>query len=177
MRISYLAGRISTLRAMLSMKAKYALRAMTALARQQQPLPARRIAQDARVPEKFLETILVDLRRAGFVASKRGLQGGHALARPAEQIGLGDLIRAIDGPLAPIRCASLTAYRPCEDCPDPAQCAVRSLMTDVRNAIAHVLDGRSLRDQLDLDSAEEGAGFALDVPDSTAPTPRGELAA
>ena len=133
---------------MLSMKAKYALRAMTVLGHHAEPLPAHRIAQDARVPEKFLETILVDLRRAGFVASKRGLQGGHALARPAEQIGLGDLIRSIDGPLAPIRCASLTAYRPCEDCPDPAQCSVRSLMTDVRHAIAGVLDHRTLQDHL-----------------------------
>lgn len=138
---------------MLSMKAKYALRALTALGRQGQPLPAHRIAQEARVPEKFLESILVDLRRAGFVASKRGLQGGHALARPAEQIGLGDLIRSIDGPLAPIRCASLTAYRPCEDCPDPDGCAVRSLMTDVRDAIAGVLDQRTLADQLRLDAA------------------------
>ena len=136
---------------MLSMKAKYALRAMTVLGRHDQPLPARRIAEEARVPEKFLETILVDLRRAGFVASKRGLQGGHALARAPEAIGLGDLIRAIDGPLAPIRCASLTAYRPCEDCPEPAQCAVRHLMTEVRNAIAGVLDRRTLRDHLHLD--------------------------
>lgn len=138
---------------MLSMKAKYAIRAMTVLGRHAEPLPAHRIAQDARVPEKFLETILVDLRRAGFVASKRGLQGGHALAMPAERIRLGDLIRSIDGPLAPIRCASLTAYRPCEDCPDPARCAVRNLMTDVRNAIAGVLDTRTLRDQLELDAA------------------------
>jgi len=138
-------------RRMLSMKAKYALRAMTVLARRDPPVPARRIAEEARVPEKFLEAILVDLRRAGFVASKRGLQGGHALARDAGQIALGDLIRAIDGPLAPIRCASLTAFRPCDDCPDPERCSVRSLMTDVRHAIAGVLDRRSLRDLLDLD--------------------------
>lgn len=137
---------------MLSMKAKYALRAMTVLAAHAEPLPAHRIAHEARVPEKFLETILLDLRRAGFVASKRGLQGGHALARPAEHIRLGDLIRSIDGPLAPIRCASLTAYRPCGDCPDPAQCAVRDLMTEVRNAIAGVLDTRTLRDHLERDA-------------------------
>jgi Rrf2 family protein len=137
---------------MLSMKAKYALRAMTTLARHApRQLPARQIAAEARVPEKFLELILVDLRHAGFVRSRRGPDGGHALDRAAETIGLGDLIRAIDGPLAPIRCASLTAYRPCEDCPDPEACAVRSLMTDVRHAIAGVLDRRTLRDQLELD--------------------------
>lgn len=135
---------------MLSMKAKYALRAMTTLAQHADALlPARQIAAGARVPEKFLEIILLDLRHAGFIRSRRGPDGGHVLARPPEDIGLGDLIRAIDGPLAPIRCASLTAYRACDDCPDPTQCAVRNLMTDVRDAMSVVLDRRSLRDHLD----------------------------
>ena len=139
---------------MLSMKAKYALRALAVLGRHApDSLPAREVAAQARVPEKFLETILLDLRRAGFLASRRGAEGGHALARAAREIALGDVIRAIDGPLAPIRCASLTAYRPCEDCPDPEQCAVRALMREVRGAIAGVLDARSLQDQLDLDAA------------------------
>jgi Rrf2 family protein len=143
---------------MLSMKAKYALRALTTLARHQPAtVPARQIAQQARVPEKFLELILLDLRHAGFVRSRRGPDGGHGLARTPEAIGLGDVIRAIDGPLAPIRCASLTAYRPCGDCPDPEACAVRSLMTDVRDAIASVLDRRSLRDQLALDALADNA--------------------
>lgn len=134
---------------MLSMKAKYALRAMTTLAQHADSLlPARQIAAEARVPEKFLEIILLDLRHAGLIRSRRGPDGGHALARRPEDIGLGDLIRAIDGPLAPIRCASLTAYRACDDCPDPTQCAVRDLMTDVRDAMSAVLDNRSLRDQL-----------------------------
>lgn len=138
---------------MLTMKAKYALRALTTLARHDgKPLAAHQLAEQARVPERFLEVILVDLRRAGYIASKRGLQGGHQLAKAPEQIGLGDLIRAIDGPLAPIRCASLTAYRACSDCPDPDACATRVLMTDVRNAIADVLDRRTLRDQLQLES-------------------------
>jgi Rrf2 family protein len=138
---------------MLTMKAKYALRALTTLARHTRtPMAAHRIAQLARVPESFLETILLDLRRAGFITSRRGLQGGHQLARPAEEIRLGDLVRSIDGPLAPIRCASLTAYRACSDCPDPDACAIRKLMTDVRNAISDVLDQRTLRDQVDLES-------------------------
>jgi Rrf2 family protein len=137
---------------MLTMKAKYALRAMTTLARHAPAsLPARRIAVEARVPEKFLEAILLDLRKADFVRSRRGPDGGHALARTPEAIGLGDLIRAIDGPLAPIRCASLSAYRPCDDCPDPSRCAVRDVMTEVRDAIVTVLDRRSLRDQLRLE--------------------------
>ena len=138
---------------MLTMKAKYALRALTTLARHGgKPLPAHQLAERAQVPESFLVVILSDLRRAGYVASKRGLQGGHQLAKPPEQIGLGDLIRSIDGPLAPIRCASLTAYRACSDCPDPDVCATRVLMTDVRNAISDVLDRRTLRDQVELES-------------------------
>jgi Rrf2 family protein len=146
---------------MLSMKAKYALRALTVLARHApRTLPAHQVAREARVPERFLEAILLDLRHAGFVASRRGVDGGHALARAAPAIGLGDVIRAIDGPLAPIRCASLTAYRPCEDCPDPAACAVRVLMCDVRGAIAGVLDRRSLQDQLELEAGAARAAAA-----------------
>ncbi len=138
---------------MLTMKAKYALRALTTLAgHSKTPLAAHRIAHLARVPESFLEIILLELRRAGFIASRRGLQGGHQLALPAEEIRLGDVIRTIDGPLAPIRCASLTAYRACSDCPKPDVCAIRVLMTDVRNAISDVLDQRTLRDQFELES-------------------------
>ena len=127
------------------MKAKYALRALCALAQgAPQRLQARRIAVETRGPEKFLEAILVDLRKAGFVASTRGTVGGHALARPAADIKIGDVIRAIDGPLAPIRCASVTAYQPCAECPDPERCALRFLMADVRDAMSGVLDNRSL---------------------------------
>jgi len=130
---------------MLSMKAKYALRALCALALRPEVLqPARTLAAEARIPEKFLESILVDLRNAGFVQSRRGLLGGHTLARPAAGILLGDIIRVIDGPLAPLRCASLSAYKPCADCEDPQRCALRDLMVDVREAMSAVLDQRSL---------------------------------
>jgi len=130
---------------MLSMKAKYALRALCALTDAPTGrLPARTIAAEANVPEKFLEAILVDLRNAGFVQSRRGLLGGHALARPAASIMVGDIIRAIDGPIAPLRCASLSAYKPCDDCRDPERCALRELMADVRIAMSEVLDRRSL---------------------------------
>ncbi len=130
---------------MLSMKAKYALRALCALARPGVGLlPARAVAAEANVPEKFLESILVDLRNAGLLQSRRGLLGGHALARPAESIMIGDVIRTIDGPIAPLRCASLSAYRPCDDCADPERCALRDLMAEVRVAMCEVLDRRSL---------------------------------
>jgi Rrf2 family protein len=132
---------------MLTMKAKYALRAMSELARAgDQRLQAHELAARCRAPGKFLETILVDLRSAGFVDSRRGQHGGHLLARPPEDIMIGDLIRAIDGPLASVRCASVTAYQPCRDCLDPDLCALRSLMRESRDALSHVLDRRSLRE-------------------------------
>jgi Rrf2 family protein len=137
---------------MLTQKAKYGLRALAVLAEvaaaappgRRATLPIHEIAERANAPRKFLEAILLDLRRHGFVDSLRGKSGGYALARPAAQIALSDLIRAIDGPLAPIPCASLTAYRPCADCPDPAQCAIRRVMRQVRDATAAVLDGTTL---------------------------------
>jgi Rrf2 family protein len=130
---------------MLSKKAKYALRALCALALAEPgKLPARKLAKDADVPEKFLETILVELRNAGLAASLRGAGGGHTLAKPADEIMVGDIIRAIDGPIAPIRCASVTAYQPCVDCADPDSCALRLLMGDVRDAMSEVIDRRSL---------------------------------
>ena len=132
---------------MLTMKAKYALRAMSELARSDGGrLQAHELAARCCTPGKFLETILVDLRSAGFVESKRGQRGGHILARPPEEIMIGDLIRAIDGPLAAVRCASVTAYQPCRDCRDPDTCALRVLMRESRDALSRVLDARTLRD-------------------------------
>lgn len=130
---------------MLSRKAKYALRALSVLALSDgSPVQARRLAEEAKVPAKFLEAILVELRDAGVVESRRGTVGGHRLARPAAQVMVGDVVRIIDGPIAPIRCASVTAYQPCADCIDPATCALRDLMGDVREAMSGVIDHRSL---------------------------------
>ena len=132
---------------MLSRKAKYALRALSTLVLAETgQLQARLIAREAKVPEKFLEAILVELRNAGLVNSRRGTVGGHSLALPAEQIMVGDIVRIIDGPIAPIRCASVSAYKPCEDCIDPETCALRDLMGDVRDAMSDIIDHRSLAD-------------------------------
>ena len=131
---------------MLTNKAKYGIRALCTVASSgTESLQARVIAARANVPEKFLEAILVDLRRAGFIHSRRGASGGHVLARPADQIMVGDVIRAIDGALAPVRCASLSDYRPCSDCADPEHCAVRELMRETRAALSGVLDTCSLQ--------------------------------
>src|SRR5690242_19105963 len=131
---------------MLSRKAKYALRALSTLAlAEPEQLQARRLAAEAKVPAKFLEAILVELRDAGLVESRRGTVGGHRLAKPAAEIMVGDIVRIIDGPSAPIRCASVTAYQPCADCIDPPTCALRDLMGDVRDSMSAILDHRSLR--------------------------------
>ncbi|MDT8319139.1 MAG: Rrf2 family transcriptional regulator [Xanthomonadales bacterium] len=131
------------------MKAKYALRAVMELARNEDRLmQTRAIAKAAEVPHKFLETILTDLKNRGVVSSKRGVMGGYTLSKPADVITIGDIIRIMDGPLAPIRCASVSAYQPCDDCPDEAACAIRDVMKDVRIAISGVLDQRTISDML-----------------------------
>ena len=134
---------------MLSMKAKYALRALMVMARNEKKmLAAKTIAKEADIPQKFLENILQELRHHGFVDSKRGIFGGYFLVKPATQISVGDLIRTVDGPLAPIRCASVTAYQKCDDCLDETTCAIRKTMLEVRNAISDVLDNKSLREMM-----------------------------
>ena len=102
-----------------------------------------------RLPVKFLEQILTQLRGAGYIQTKRGKAGGYLLARPAREISLGKVIRLIDGPLAPIACVSVTAYERCT-CPDEAHCGLRMLMLDVRNAIARILDRYVLADVVDI---------------------------
>jgi Rrf2 family protein len=146
---------------MLSMKAKYALRAVMVLARNERKLmQTKAIAKTADVPHKFLEAILADLKNHGVVSSKRGMMGGYQLSRPADLITIGDIIRLMDGPLAPIRCASVTAYQTCEDCPDEARCAIRDVMVDVRIAISSVLDQRTVADL--LISSRGASGNILD---------------
>jgi len=130
----------------LTNKGKYGLKAMVHLA----GLEAGALAQVADIAEtnsiskKFLDHILTELRHAGLVYSKKGKGGGYALARPASEIRVGAIVRALDGPLAPIPCASVTAFRPCDDCGDLRSCAVRLVMVEARNAIASVLDNRTL---------------------------------
>jgi Rrf2 family protein len=131
---------------MLTKKGKYGLKALIALA----DLPpgetafSGEIALANQIPKKFLDTILLELRNAGIVRSRKGPAGGYSLSRPASDIRIGHAIRVIDGPLAPIRCASRTASEACEDCADPATCLVRKAMTEVRDAMAEILDGLTL---------------------------------
>lgn len=131
---------------MLTRKTKYAIRALACLAREPAGtrLPIGVIVARERLPRKFLERILLDLNRSGLLASRRGRDGGYALARPAEDISVADVVRRTDGPLAPVPCVSATAYRPCSDCGDEATCCIRPVMKQVRDAIAEVLERTSL---------------------------------
>jgi Rrf2 family protein len=129
---------------MLSHKAKYGLKALIHLAGAEGQCLAGDMARDNNIPRKFLDAILVELRNAGILNSKKGKNGGYLLARPAERITVGQIIRILDGPLAPIACASKTAYRRCTDCPDEDACAVRDIMLDVRESIALILDRTSI---------------------------------
>lgn len=103
------------------------------------------LAEQERLPFKFLEAILFELKTAGYVESLRGKHGGARLAKPMNAIRMGDVVRLIDGKLAPIGCASETEYEPCT-CPDETHCGLRMLMIDVRNAVANILDRYTLED-------------------------------
>lgn len=130
---------------MLTKKGKYGLKALVYLSQ----LPPGQlafvgdIATTNNIPKKFLDAILGELRNAGFVQSRKGKDGGYRLALPASEIKIGHVVRVLDGPLAPIPCASRTQYQPCDDC-DEATCQIRHMMLEVRQAIASVLDNRSL---------------------------------
>ncbi len=133
---------------MLSSKAKYGLRALLSLAKGygQGPLLISRLAKEEAIPKKFLELILLDLKKAGILHSKKGKGGGYLLGKPPTTISLGQVIRVLDGPLAPIGCVSQTAYKKCEDCVDERSCGIRLTMKEVRDAIACILDGTTLGD-------------------------------
>jgi Rrf2 family protein len=107
------------------------------------------LASQEKLPVKFLEQILMQLKGGGFVSSQRGKHGGYRLHKPMDTIKFGDVVRLIDGPLAPIACVSQTAYERCT-CPDEVHCGLRMLMLDVRNAIADILDKYSLADIVDI---------------------------
>ena len=118
---------------MLSNKAKYGLKALMHITAADGKCLANDIASANNIPRKFLDAILVELRNAGILNSRKGKGGGYHLARPAEKITVGQIIRILDGPLAPIACASRTAYQRCADCPDEDACAIRDIMLDVRD--------------------------------------------
>ena len=132
----------------LSRKSKYGLKALLLLARQagRGPVLISELADRDAIPKKFLEAILLDLKRHGLVESKKGKGGGYFLRRGPAEVTCGDVIRALEGPLALVPCVSQTAYLPCADCVDEATCGVRLAMKEVRDATARILDNTTLAD-------------------------------
>jgi Rrf2 family protein len=135
---------------MLSQKARYALHALIVLASHggKQPMLIADIAEEANLPRKFLEQILVELKKRGIVQSLRGRSGGYLLGRAPRDISFAEVIRAIDGPLALSPCVSATAYHKCADCEDEETCAIRKVLMAARDATAEILESRTLASAL-----------------------------
>lgn len=131
----------------LSKRGEYALRVLQDMAAhwEEGPIPNRELAERNNIPYRFLEQILLALKRGRIVRSQRGVRGGYALARPPDQITLAEVIRLLDGPLAPIPCASETAFEPC-GCPDMENCGLRRVMKRVRDVVAEMMEHTTLAD-------------------------------
>lgn len=133
---------------MLSKKSKYALRALLALAqkRKEGPVLIADLAREEKIPKKFLELILLELKNKGILQSKKGKGGGYFLDKKPDEVHLGEVIRALDGSLAPLSCVSQMAHRKCDECENEFTCGLRSVMQEVRDSTAKILDGTTLTD-------------------------------
>jgi len=131
----------------LSKRTQYSLRALYNLARNfgtNRPVLIQTMAEEEVIPKKFLEQILLSLKQTGLVTSKKGKGGGYLLAQPPDQVTLASVIRMIEGPIAPLPCASETRFRKCEECVDVETCGTRMVMREVRDAMVAVLDRTTL---------------------------------
>jgi Rrf2 family protein len=130
----------------LSKRTQYCLRALYALARDygHGPTLIAQLAEEEAIPRKFLEQILLSLKSTGLVESKKGKGGGYTLVQSPEEITIGAVIRMVEGPLAPLPCASETRFRKCDECIDIETCGTRMVMREVRDAISKILDTTTL---------------------------------
>jgi Rrf2 family protein len=130
----------------LSKRTQYCLRALYALARDygHGPTLIAQLAEEEAIPKKFLEQILLSLKATGLVESKKGKGGGYTLVQPPDQITIGSVIRMVEGPLAPLPCASETRFRKCDECADIETCGTRIVMREVRDAVSKILDSTTL---------------------------------
>ena len=133
---------------MISQRARYAFKAMVALARATpgRGLQIRELAEQEKLPRKFLEQILLLLKAAGYISSRRGRDGGYELLKPADLIFIGPMLRAVDGPIAPLSCLSRTAYRRCDDCRDEQACELRLAFAKAYGEYLNALEATSLAD-------------------------------
>ena len=133
---------------MISQRAKYALHALLALARARESLMVGEIAASEQIPRKFLEQILLELKRHGIVQSRRGRFGGYGLLMPADRITFGQVLRILDGPIAPLPCLSRIAYRRCSDCQTEENCEIRRVFAKVAESARDVLDRTTIADAI-----------------------------
>lgn len=134
------------------MRTRYALRSLIHIAKEnsnEHPVSAASISQAQSIPLKFLEAILHDLKRSGFVTSRKGIHGGYTLSQEPDKIMLADVIRTINGPIALVPCVSLNFYEACSICPDESKCSLHHVMVDVRDATLAILDSTSLKQLVD----------------------------
>jgi len=150
---------------LISKKTKYALQALVHLAEQpsDQPVLISELARAGRIPKKFLEFILLSLRKGGVLQSKIGKGGGYFLSLPPAKISIGMVVRILEGDLAPVQCLSQTNYAACDECDDEATCGIRLVMVDVNKALSEVLDGLTLADMVERsETARAKAANVLD---------------
>jgi len=143
----------------ISKRTQYGLKAMLALGSRygEGAILTSTLSKEETIPIKFLEMILLDLKTRGLLISRRGPKGGYQLSCPPSSITIGALIRLMEGPLAPLPCASETAFRPCEECADVEFCGTRTIMRQVRDAVANVLDRTTLAELIEeMDSVRAG---------------------
>ena len=133
---------------MLSKKTKYGLKALTFIARRtdNKPVQIATIAKSENISQKFLESILLTLRKSGFLGSKKGKGGGYYLLANPEEIKMSSVMRILEGPIAMVPCVSLNFYEKCDDCPDEKACAVHKLMIEVRDNTLKIFNNKSLSD-------------------------------
>ncbi len=136
---------------MLSQKTKYGLKAVICLAKKatDENILITDIAKEEKIPQKFLEAILLELRKKGLLKSKKGKGGGYSLGRPSSEITVGEIVRILEGPLAPVLCVSQSAYERCKECKSEDKCEIKVIMKEVRDAMSLILDGTSLADLLE----------------------------
>lgn len=142
---------------MLSKKTKYGIKALAYIAKREdrKPVQTAEIASSENISHKFLESILLDLRKSGFLGSKKGKGGGYYLIKSPKEIMMTDVIRVLEGPIAMLPCVSLNYYERCEDCPNEANCCVHALMIQVRDSTLKVLGKNSLADIARVENSQE----------------------
>ena len=145
---------------MLAQKTRYALRSLLYIAEDTAGVPVQlaRIAETQRVPPKYLELIMLDLKKAGLVTSTRGPRGGYRLTRGPSEISFGEIVRAMEGPIALVSCASVNFYAPCGDCHDEATCAIRRAFSILRDQSSQLLEGISLAEAATWEKSEDLLG-------------------